>query len=247
MLLGCLIALLAGPQQLKMPEAERELKNIQFCIDMSGSMVATFSDSTRYEHTLKAVNDFCTYRRQGAFGLTVFGNEVIHWVPVTRDLSAIRNLTPLISPRIFPGAFGGTMIGKALRKVLAKMEDVTDGDRMIILISDGESSDLHGGNAEAIGAELAGQKITLFYIHVGEGQPQSEVNTMVTLSGGESFVAGDAESLKGVFQRIDAMSPARLKPGSPEPVDYFQPIVLGGLLALGLWILAGGRLRFTPW
>jgi hypothetical protein len=118
---------------------------------------------------------------------------------------------------------------------------------MIILISDGESSDLAGGVAQQIGSELAAENITLFYIHMGEGQPQQEVQQMVTMSGGEAFVAGDPNSLKSVFAKIDSMSPAKLKPATPEPVDHFQPLCLAGLVLAGIFFLSSWGLRFVPW
>ncbi len=247
LLLGLSILFLAGPQKLQLPKAETEIKNIQFCIDMSGSMSAGYGDSTRHVHALKAMEEFCNFRKSGAFGLSVFGSEVIHWVPVTRDLSAIRLCVPIIQPSIFPGWFGGTQIGKATRGVLRKLTEVTNGDRMIILISDGESSDLGGGVAEQLGNELAAEKITLFYIHMGEGQPQSECVSMAALSGGESFVAGDPSSLRSVFDSIDSMTPAKLKPPTPEPVDHFRPLSLAGLGLLAAYLICSLGLRFTPW
>jgi Ca-activated chloride channel homolog len=247
LLVALAVLFLAGPQRLQMPEAEREIKNVQFCIDMSGSMTAPYGDGQRHDQALKAMDQFCTYRKSGAFGLSVFGNEVIHWVPLTRDLSALRLCVPIIQPSIFPGWFGGTAIGKAMRSVLRRLTDVQTGDRMIILISDGESGDLGGGAAEQIGAELAAEKITLFYIHMGEGGPQQEVVSMVNLSGGEAFVAGDPSSLASVFAKIDSMSPAKLKPPTPEPVDNFQLLSQIGLGLLGCWMLCGLGLRFTPW
>jgi Ca-activated chloride channel family protein len=247
LLLAVAVFFLAGPRRSHLPEAEKEIKNIQFCLDMSGSMDAGFGDAKRYNHALRAIEEFCAFRKDGAFGLSVFGTEVIHWVPVTRDLAAIRLSAPLISPGMFPPFFGGTMIGKALRSVIKRMESLDEGDRTIILISDGESSDLEGGAAEQIGSELASANITLFYIHMAEGQPQDEVGRMCSLSGGESFIAGDPEALQSVFARIDAMNPARMKPPAPEFIDHFQPWCVTGLAALGAYVLSLFGLRFSPW
>jgi Ca-activated chloride channel family protein len=57
---------------------------------------------------------FLDYRTGDAFGLTFFGNSVLHWVPLTNDVSAFRCAPPFMHPRNLPRWFGGTEIGKAL-------------------------------------------------------------------------------------------------------------------------------------
>jgi hypothetical protein len=43
------------------------------------------------------------------------------------------------------------------------------------------------------------------------------------------------------------MKPARLKPATSEPADFFQPFALAGLTLLGVQIAGLLGLRFTPW
>src|SRR4029079_3186815 len=110
---------------------------------------------------MKAINEYLDYRRGDAFGLTFFGNSVLHWVPLTSDVSAIKCATPFMRPeRNIPG-FGGTEIGRALlacRKVLAEREE---GDRMIILVSDGFSADLRGNRSQEIAADLKASRVVV--------------------------------------------------------------------------------------
>ena len=63
---------------------------------------------------MAAINDFLDYREGDAFGLTFFGNSVLHWVPLTSDVSAFRCAPPFMRPDQIPSWFGGTEIGKAL-------------------------------------------------------------------------------------------------------------------------------------
>ena len=139
------------------------------------------------------------------------------------------------------------MIGKALREVRSVLTARPEGDRMIVLISDGQSFDLSGGAAEQIAQELSADNITVFYIHVGEDQPSNEVFSLASITGGTAFIAGDPASLREIFQRIDRMKPTRLKPGAPEPVDFFRPFAVIGLGLLALHLLASLGLRYTPW
>jgi len=247
LLLAIAIIILAGPQRLSTPDQERVITNIQFCLDVSGSMTAPFGNGRRSDKAIEAINEFTTYRKGDAFGLTIFGNEVLHWVPLTRDLSAIRLSAPFLRPERLPPYLGGTLIGKALRAVHKVLLTRPEGERMVILISDGQSADLFGGAAEEIGNELASDKITVYYIHVAEGAPQNETFTLASLTGGQAFAAGDPAALREVFQHIDRMQPAKLKPSTPEHADFFWPFALAGLSALGLQVVSLFGLRYTPW
>lgn len=246
-LLAVAIVLLAGPTRLAPPEQERVITNIQFIMDVSGSMTAPFGDGTRADTAIEAFQEFTSHRRGDAFGLTVFGTEVLNWVPLTKDLSAIHHAAPFLRPEKMPPYMGGTMIAKALRHVRHVLAARPDGDRMIVLISDGQSADMSGGVAEELGQELASDNIVVYYIHVGEDQPSNEVFSLAALTGGTAFTAGDPASLREIFRRIDAMKPTRLKPGAPEPVDYFRPFALAGLALLALHVLGSLGLRYTPW
>jgi Ca-activated chloride channel family protein len=247
LLLGVVILLLAGPQKLTVSPDARVLTNVVICLDVSGSMTSRFGDGTRADKAMEAITEFTTHRKGDAFGLTIFGTEVLHWVPVTKDLAAIRSAAPFVRPERMPSYMGGTRIAHALHEVQKLLTIRPEGDRMIVLISDGESYDLGGGEAEKLASELAQQNITLFYIHVAEGSPQDEVHTIAARTGGEAFAAGDPAALREVFLRIDAMKPARFEPATAEPADFFWPFALGGLGLLGVQMVSMLGLRYTPW
>jgi Ca-activated chloride channel family protein len=246
-LLAVALLLLAGPQRLAVAEDARVLTNIQFVLDVSGSMTSPFGDGARADGAIRALIDFTSYRKGDAFGLTLFGSDVLHWVPVTKDLSALKLSAPFMRPEKMPPYMGGTMIGRALRSVQKVLNQRPEGDRMVVLISDGESADLSGGAAQEIGEELARDGIVVFYVHVAEGSPQEETFTLASLTGGQAFAAGDPAALKEVFQRIDRMKPARLQPSAPEPVAFLRPFALAGLLLVGLKAISLFGLRYSPW
>ena len=247
LLLGAAIVLLAGPQRWSEPRTQRVLTNIQFCVDVSGSMTAKFGEGDRYEAAMDAINQFLSYRTGDAFGLTFFGNNVLHWVPVTTDVSAFRCAPPFMHPRNLPPWFGGTEIAKALnecRKVLLEREE---GDRMIILITDGYSSDLGGGNDETMARELARANITVYTVHIAEGAIPDPVVRIAGLTGGEAFKPEDTEGLKRVFERIDKMQKTRMEKSQAEAADHLVPWCLAGLALLAASLIALFGLRYTPW
>lgn len=247
LLLAVVIGMLAGPQRTTTPKDERVLTNIEFVLDVSGSMMAPFGDGTRADKAFEAIVDFTSFRKGDAFGLTIFGTEYVHWVPLTKDLTAVRLAAPFLRPEKMPPHMGGTRIGHALQGVQKKMRDLAEGDRMVVLISDGQSFDLGGGAAQKIGEELRENGITVFYIHAAEGQPQEETFTLSSLTGGEAFAAGDPSALREVFRRIDEMKPTKLKPAAPDLADWFWPFAVTGLGLVSLQVVGAFRFRFTPW
>ena len=187
LVLAVAVLLLAGPQQLDAPKLKRSLTNIQFCLDVSGSMTAPFGDGDRYDAAMKAINDFLAFREGDAFGLTFFGNQVLHWVPLTTDPSAFKCATPFMGPRRNIPGFGGTEIGKALlacRDVLVTREE---GDRMIILVSDGQSADLGGQRDDEVVRKMREDGITVYGIHIANSNVPAPIVTITAATGGEVF------------------------------------------------------------
>ena len=245
MLLAGAIMILAGPQTLQQPKNARELTNIQFCMDVSGSMTA----ENRYPNAKEAIENFVKAREGDAFGLTLFGSHQIRWTPLTKDLAAIRNALPFANPERQPIHMGGTMIGAALRFCRDNMmSEAEQGDRMIILVSDGASSDLAdpAQNSELVDS-LLDARITVYHIHVASDPIPPEVIDIAQRTGGEAFQATDRQSLQSVFQRIDRMRPARFRTLSTVPMDHFKPFAIAGLICLALHRLGLLGLRYTPW
>lgn len=245
--LAVAILLLASPQVLSAPKAKRALTNIQFCVDISGSMMAKFGSGTRYDGAMAALNQFLDYRTGDAFGLSFFGNSVLHWVPLTSDVSAFRCAPPFMRPENVPAWFGGTEIGKALmacREVLVAREE---GDRMIILITDGMSSDLMAGRDVEIARRMRSDNIVVYAVNIQEREAPGEVVTIARTTGGDVFNVLDPMTLEQVFRKIDAMQKTKIEKGAAEYVDDFWPLCVIGLGLLGAWLLLQLGLRHTPW
>jgi Ca-activated chloride channel family protein len=247
LLLAVAVCVLAGPQRNGPPQDKRSVTNIQFAVDVSGSMVSTFGDGTRYDASMEAINKFLEYRKGDAFGLTFFGVAFVHWVPLTTDPSAIKCAPPFMRPEVAPAPFGGTAIGAALtgcKQELARR--ASEGDKMIVLISDGDSFDLMGNEADYV-RQLSAEGIAVFAIIVGGHEPQDEVYTICRQTGGEAFRADDPEALPAVFRKIDTLKQARITPTIAETVDYYEPFALAGAALLLAGTLALYGLRYTPW
>jgi Ca-activated chloride channel family protein len=247
LLLAVVIVILAGPQRLTEPKEKRVMTNIEMCVDVSGSMTTPFGDGTRYDTAMKAVDEFCTYRKGDAYGLTFFGNNELHWCPLTSDVSAVRCSPPFMQPDKLPPWFNGTEIGRALRACRKVLAERQEGDRMILLITDGDSYDLNGGNDVAIAKELKADNISVYAIIIGMDRIQDEIHTITGQTGGDAFQAGDPEALKAVFKRIDQMKQTRLEKTVADTVEWLFPFSAAGLGLCGLCTLTWFGLRYTPW
>ena len=247
LLLSVVILILCGPLQLSEPKAKRRLTNIEFCVDISGSMTAPFGSGSRYDASMEAIDAFLDFREGDAFGLTFFGNSVMHWVPLTTDPSAIRCSPPYMRPENAPPGFGGTEIGKALLACQRRLNQCEKGDRMIVLVSDGFSSDLSSGNDMSLAKELRSNNIAVYAVHIGGGEAPGEIVNITSVTGGEVFVPGDQEGLKAIFQKIDEMQVAEMDQVAAETMDWYLPFCIVGLSLLGVVVLSLFGLRYTPW
>jgi Ca-activated chloride channel family protein len=251
-LLVVAVLMLAGPRKPAPPEDERILNNIILCIDVSGSMDERFgSKGTRFEAAAEAAREFCTFRKDDAFGLTIFGAEYIHWVPPTKELSAIISATEYIRPDKMPAWMSSTLIANALRGCRDELMRTKEGDRAIILISDGDSQDLGNGEDRAVAQELAQSGVRVYGIMVGaygeEGTGAYEMETIAAGTGGKSFVAGNRAALDEIFREIDNMQKAHFKQVTADWVDNYRPLSIAGLVIAALFGLSLLGLRFTPW
>lgn len=241
------ILILSGPTRLLEPETKRQLTNIEFCIDISGSMMAPFGEGSRYDASMQAINDFLDIRTGDAFGLTFFGNSVLHWTPITTDPSAIRYATPYMRPEVAPAHFGGTEIGRALVACQDRLKHVEKGDKMILLVSDGMSFDLSNGRDQEIASQLKQNGITVYALHIGGGNIPNEIVNITSYTGGDAFAPEDTDAMAKVFKEIDSMEQAEVERMAAEAVDYYEPYVIVALSLVGIGLVCGFGLRYTPW
>ena len=256
LLLAVVVIVCAGPLREGPPTYPVQVANIQIALDTSGSMGEALGDRrkpdgtafTRYDAAMEAINEFTTYREGDAFGFTIFTSGVIHWVPLTTDLSAIRLATPFVRPGKFPNQWwDGTKVGNALLECATLLEERHEGDRMLIVMTDGESEDLKDGKAAGIARQLKAKDIVVYVLSIRNSPPAEELRTVAQMTGGEIFESGDSATLRAVFRKIDQLSRAKLVAAQSHWVEWFRPFALAGLALLAGQQLVLFGLRLTPW
>jgi Ca-activated chloride channel homolog len=264
-LLAVAILFLAHPMTYMPPEVERKLNNVQFVLDTSGSMAEPHGSQDegrhrRFDSAMEAIEQFTTFRKGDAFGLTIFARDFIHWLPLTLDTQSIplskRFIEPN-NPKLDPPSmgrhglpdelWGQTYIGKALHGAAELLAQRPAGDRMIILMTDGESNDINPPLDATIIAHLRAENITVFSILLTEGPIQPPLINISRSTGGEVFNAVTPEALASVFKSIDEMKKVVVLQKRPQVVDYYDPFLMPALGVLAASVLALFGLRFTPW
>ena len=266
LLLAAVIVILAKPLQNIPPETERQLTNIQIVLDVSGSMARAYGRQpgngkkyTRFDAAMDGIDHFLEMRKGDAFGLTVFATYFLHWVPLTRDTSAISMARPFIVPYDYgiqgwqpgfnKGNLGGTFTGSALLGAIDILRQRPEGDRMIVLVTDGEADrrDLNAARLALIMRELQASNISCYAIYINENQAPANLRRICHETGGELIEVNDERSLDSVFQHIDAMKRVRVKQTEAGVKDCSAPVIVVALGLLALHLLALTGLRYNPW
>jgi Ca-activated chloride channel family protein len=264
-LLALAILFAAHPITFTPPEVERQLNNVQFVLDTSGSMAEPHGSQAngrhrRFDSAITAIEQFVNYRQGDAFGLTIFARDYIHWVPLTLDTRSIALSKRFIepnNPKLDPPGmprhglpdelWGNTFIGKALLGASDLLAERPTGDRMIILMTDGESSDIQPPRDAEIIARLRSENIMVFSIMLTEAAIEPALIGITRATGGEVFNAVTPDALATVFERIDEMKKVVVLEKQPQVVDHYAPFFPPALGLLGASLLALFGLRFTPW
>lgn len=264
-LLALAIIFLAHPMTHTPPEVERQLNNVQIVLDTSGSMAEAHGPQTRGRHrrfdsAMDAIEQFISHRQGDAFGLTIFARSFVHWLPLTLDTQSITLSRPFIEPyhsrldspasgrRGWPEElWGGTFIGKALHGAADLLAQRPEGDRMIILITDGESSDINPPLDAAVIEHLRAERILLYTIMLTGDKISQPLIHITRATGGEVFNAVTPEALASVFEKIDEMKKVVVLEKRPQVIDFYDPFFIPALSLLGASVIALFGLRFTPW
>ena len=235
---------------------ETEGVDILLAIDTSGSMRAQdFATGVRAASRLEVakgvVADFIERRPHDRIGLVVFGEDAFTQVPLTRDHQTLRDV--LSTVQIGVAGQRGTAVGTAIAVAARRLEQIDNPERVIILLTDGQSNSGRLGPVEA--AQLAAAldiKVYTVGVGVSAGGPDAlDAPTLARVAEvtGASFLrATDAAGLARVYETIDAMEPSPAE--VTELVDHlelYRPWLVAGLALLMLQaVLRATWLRRSP-
>jgi Ca-activated chloride channel family protein len=249
-----LIAALARPvlvgEQAPLPAEGRD---IMMAVDLSGSMgredfLAGGRPATRLDVVKAAASDFIGRRAGDRLGLVLFSDRAYVQTPLTFDRGAV---TEFLDEAQVGLTGTETAIGDAIAVSLQRLRDRPEGDRVMVLLTDGASN---AGVMDPLrAADLAAEMgVRVYTIGVGATQMVAQtalgrqvVNPSADLdeatltqiadkTGGQFFRATDAEGLAQVYRAIDRIEPVTGEPQVVRPqVSMFHwPLGLALILTL---------------
>ena len=242
-------------EPLSLPLAGRDL---MLAVDVSGSM-----EQRDYEldgglvsrlAVVKAVAArFVERRSQDRLGLILFGTRAYVQTPLTFDGPTV---AAMLRESVVGLAGRETAIGDAIGLAVKRLREQPEGNRVLILLTDGENT---AGNLDPIAAaELAREAgVRIYTIGIGGGElglrgafgmrllrqggdfDPTTLKRIAEITGGAFFSATGREELEAVYGELDRLEPSQRDERTyrPRRALFLWPAV--GALALSVLVALG--------
>ena len=264
--LGALVLIvgaLAGPvRTVRRVEQRSEGTTILVAFDVSSSMLAEdFRPENRLAVARAEVRRFVEGRANDRIGLVAFAGEALTVIPGTLDHELLLQAVESLGVGQLED---GTAIGTALATAVNRLGSVSEGSRVVVLLTDGDNN---RGSIDPLDAAAAAEALGVRVYTIGVGRDgvapvpigrtrfgyqyanmPVQVNdelleAMATRTGGLYFRATDPEALARIYDRIDALETAPIREErTVERASVRHELVILALLAL-LFELVGSALR----
>lgn len=192
-----LFAALAAPRfGSQLVKVERQGVDLVIALDTSLSMLAEDMRPSRLERAKQEIVDLLSGLQGDRVGVVAFAGDAIALCPLTVDYSAALMLVRSVD--VYTLSEPGSAIAKAIEKSTELFEGAAEGDRAIILVTDGE--DTEGDDPVQAARDAADKHIRVFAI--GLGSPKGE---LIPERGNDGTVSGYKKDAKGetVLSRLD--------------------------------------------
>lgn len=247
---------LARPQQLgEAITPPQQGRQMMLAMDVSGSMgegdMVLGGQAVDHLTAAKAVlADFLDRRAGDRIGLLIFGDRAYTLTPLTADLASVRDQ---LRDSVVGLAGRETAIGDAIGLAVKRLRSQPEGQRVLILLTDGVSN---AGVLEPLrAAEVAraeGVRIhtvafggdgsmRLFGIPISADQDpvdEATLKKIASMTGGQFFRARDTAQLAGIYAELDRLEPIAAKGPSLRPREerYAWPLGVALLLGVLAWL-----------
>ncbi len=267
-ILVLLVLALARPQSGASLESVSSLGvDIVVAMDISGSMRAEdFQPDNRLAVAKRTVRQFVDGRPGDRIGLVVFASVAATRCPLTLDHPMLRQFLEEVD--FAPEEQQQTAIGLGLATAVNRLRESEAKSKVVVLLTDGENNAGQiGPSAAAEAARALGIKVHT--VGVGSDGPvpypirrgnrverqaiefnldEELLQEISAATGGEAFLATDADALARIFERIDALEKTEVE--SRVRVVYSEAFHWALFPALALLLverfLLATRLRRIP-
>ena len=257
--LACLVLALARPQFVDRQRiVEREGIDILLVLDTSGSMKADdYTVGRRRVTRLRAAKEvigrFVEGRPDDRIGLVVFGDVAFTQVPLTTDQRAIRAFLDQVDIGM---AGQSTAIGDAIAIAAQRMKALDAPERVVILLTDGDSRTGMDPRQAATAAAALG--IRVYTIGMGSSGgggllggmfgpgstlDEATLKEIAEITNARYFRTDDTRSLESVYSTID-----ELEKTTAEVQEFVhREERYHGVLSFGLFLLLVQQLLAQTW
>lgn len=223
----------ARPQSIGEPVAlPMQGRNLMLAVDISGSMqevdmVIGKQVVSRLTAVKAVAGDFIERRVGDRVGLILFGQQAYLQAPLSFDRDTVKTL---LGEAVIGLAGKETAIGDAIALGVKRLREQPEGNRVLILLTDGSNT---AGHIEPLkAAELAKAEGVRIYtigvgadrqiggllgqtINMGSGLDEANLKQVAQMSGGDYFRARDIQGLQAIYRKLD-----QLEPKAKETVYY---------------------------
>lgn len=159
------IALL-GPQKLAgTMEVKRESLDIYVLLDTSKSMLVEDTVPNRLEREKQIVSNILDELDGDRIGFIPFSSSAYIQMPLTDDYNMAKMFLDVVDTDMIGG--GGSDVGKAIKLAYDSFERTTIGDKVILIISDGEE---HDKDSEESLKKIMDDQLKVYAIGVGTNE-----------------------------------------------------------------------------
>lgn len=164
--LASLIIATARPQfGSKLKTVKREGVELVIALDVSNSMMAEDIQPNRLERAKRAISRLVDNLNDDKIGLIVFAGDAYTQLPITTDYPSAKLFLNAVNTNIVPRQ--GTAIGAAIELASVSFSPQFEGNKAIVIITDGENHE-----DDAIGAATSAAQNGIIVHTIGMGLPQ---------------------------------------------------------------------------
>jgi Ca-activated chloride channel family protein len=266
--LAALIVALARPRTPgEVIEDPRAGIPVVVAIDLSSSMLAEdFRPRDRLQVAKQTVAAFVASRADDPIGIVAFAGEAITVAPVTTYRPVVLNALRGLEVGLLED---GTAIGDGLAIAVNRLRELPGRERVVVLMSDGESN---RGQIDPVDAARAAAAfgVRVFTIGVGSegvarvpveraegglvyaeltvGLDEELLQEIATLTGGRYFRATNPQALREIYGEIDRLvaTPQEERRRVLFQEWYLPLLLLAGTLLTVEWGVRGSRWGVVP-
>ena len=157
------ILALAEPQWgYQIETVKRRGVDLVIALDLSKSMLAQDVKPNRLERSKLEIESLFNTLKGDRVGLVAFAGDAFLQCPLTLDYATAKLFLNDLTVSSIP--LGGTDLGGAILKAVSAFEGQEGGERVVLLITDGED---HGTQLERALEEASRQKVLIYPIGIG--------------------------------------------------------------------------------